>query len=366
MKLILVAAVVVMVAVLAVNLIALEGSGVVTSMENGFKGLINAVMPVTSETQEIGGTEEVNTSEEQTIEAGTQETLSPELMIVQEKNEKRLVDGCLAGKDCVPSIDAPKFVTAGKAGFMKNDDAVIGLFYEGEARAYPLKIMDYHEVVNDEFGGKKVVVTYCPLSGAAAVYKADGMSEVFGVSGKLLNSNLVIYNRATGSLWSQMTGVALAGSQTGNKLDEVPVQVLSLKEWTALHPKSKVLSAVTGFKRDYDEYPYGDYRENPVVYYPLEHEDGRLPAKTEVFGVIVGDKTKAYPVTELMKALPEGGEFEDKIGENKITIAYEGVEFKATDVVTKEAVAIRQAYWFAWTAFYPQTEVFTAIHPKAI
>jgi hypothetical protein len=264
-------------------------------------------------------------------------------------------------------------VAPAKAKFMKEDDQVLGLFYEDEARAYPVKILDYHEIVNDRIGGKPVMVTYCPLSGSAAAFEGleGGGAVQFGVSGKLLNNNLVMYDRLNGSFWSQLTGEALTGLQTGNVLQSLPVQVMAYKDWVTKYPKTKILSTDTGYDSDYQQYPYGDYLESPAINYPLEHSASLLPLKALVFGVSVGGKFKAYPLTELIKALPGGGELEDKIGDMKVTIGYKDGFFSvAADVKSagtqesaqssgKEPLFFRPVFWFAWAAFYPQTEVFT-------
>jgi len=301
-------------------LVAFTALGLIGFQRLGWGEYLNKTLPVSQQT-------EVTT---ETAEA--QETLSPELKRIQEKNQSRLVSGCFAGKDCVPAIDAPKFVSSAAAKFVKDEDKVIGIVSGDEARAYPVKILNWHQIVNDKIGDKDVVVTYCPLCGSAAVFEA-GVTGDFGVSGMLLNNNLVMYDKKTLSYWSQMTGEALTGPQTGENLKKLPSSLQPWNEWRTAHPKTKVLSTDTGFDRDYNLYPYEDYEVSPVIYFPVERTDNRLPTKTLVFGVIDKDgKATAYPEDELTKAMPAG--FAEMMPQS--------------------------SYWFCWAAFYPNSEIYKA------
>jgi len=275
----------------------------------------------------LSKTAPVSQQTEVTVEtSATEETLSPELKRLQEKNQSRLVSGCFAGKDCVPSIDEPKFVAASAAKFLKDEDKVVGIVLGDEVRAYPVKILNWHEIVNDKIGDKDVVVTYCPLCGSAAAFEA-GVEGDFGVSGMLLNNNLVMYGKKTGSYFSQMEGVGLTGPQTGENLNKLLVTLTTFKEWKTDHPKTKVLSNVTGFDRDYNLYPYEDYEVSPVIYFPVERTDNRLPTKTLVFGVIDKDgKATAY-TEDVPGMMPQS------------------------------------AYWFCWAAFHPNSEIYKAPVP---
>src|SRR5215471_9732793 len=147
-------------------------------------------------------------------------------------------------KDGIPAILNPKFVRPQEAHFLADDDQVIGVARGGEAKAYPLRIMNWHEVVDDSVGGEPLAVTYCPLTASAVVFdrQIHGREVVFGVSGLLYQSNLLMYDRATESLWSQLGGQSVAGSMASTGLASVPSELTTWRHWRALHPDTLVLS----------------------------------------------------------------------------------------------------------------------------
>lgn len=149
-------------------------------------------------------------------------------------------------------------------------------------------------------GGVPVAITYCPLcySTAAFVREVNGTTVQFGTSGKLYNNNLVMYDRLTKSLWSQIWGVAIAGNLTGHKLQKVPIDVVTWGEWKKLYPQTMVLSRQTGFNRDYSVDPYYGYFTSSQIWFPLSHLDKRLPPKTVVLGLAFGSASKAYVLWE--------------------------------------------------------------------
>jgi len=163
--------------------------------------------------------------------------------------------------DGIPSIDNPKFVSVAEADkFLQNSDQVVGLNINGDIRAYPLQILVWHEIVNDNIGGSLVAVTYCPLCFTNQVFNRtiNGQTVEFGTSGKLYNSNLVMYDRTSKSLWSQALGEGIVGKYAGVKLERIPFDIAYWKEWKQLHPDTKVLSRDTGSTRPYGADPYGD------------------------------------------------------------------------------------------------------------
>lgn len=287
--------------------------------------------------------------------------LNDEQRILEDENTRRLVQGCLDGKDCIPSIDDPKFVPASAASvFLSDDDLVVGVNIGDESKAYPIKILNWHEVVNDEIGDKNVAITFCPLCFTGIVYErmiGDEPVE-FGVSGYLLNSNLVMYDKKTDALWSQLTGEALTGAQIGKELNKITAWTVQFGVWKQDHPDTLVLSTDTGFERDYDLYPYGEYRESKEIYFALENSDNRLFEKELIIGVTVADKSKAYPVSVLKEQFPEGGEFEDSVGGHPVFIKWDKEMLTAVDTVRNVDLTPVTAYWFAWAAFYPETEIY--------
>lgn len=166
-------------------------------------------------------------------------------------------------KDGIPAIDRPRFVAASRAGFLEPDDAVLGIMHRGDARAYPVRILNWHEVVNDRIAGQPVAVTYCPLCGSGVAFVAEHGGTVlnFGVSGLLYNSDVLLYDRATQSLWSQLMGRAISGSMKGAVLTALPLAHTTWAHWRTMHPSSRVLTPDTGYVRNYDRDPYAGYAE---------------------------------------------------------------------------------------------------------
>ncbi len=131
--------------------------------------------------------------------------------------------------DGIPSIDNPKFIPANQSDFLSDSEAVVGVTFGGITRAYPLQILVWHEIVNDNFNGLPIAITYCPLcySSAAFVRQINGNTAEFGTSGKLYNNNLVMYDRLTRSLWSEIWGQAISGNLTGHTLERVPSDLMT-------------------------------------------------------------------------------------------------------------------------------------------
>jgi hypothetical protein len=179
-------------------------------------------------------------------------------------------------KDGIPSLDNPQFVSAEETKFL-DDEIVIGLEIFGDARAYPYGILNWHEVVNDEVGGVPVAVTLCPLCDTIPVFirEVNGEVTTFGVSGKLFQSCLVMYDRLTDSLWSQPWGIAIAGDQTNQSLERVVAHKTTLGQWKEIHPDTLVLSDQTGFRRDYFRYPYGSYYTDDRLIFPARNQESR-------------------------------------------------------------------------------------------
>lgn len=207
--------------------------------------------------------------------------------------------------DSIPPIDDPRFLTASDVSFLVPREPVLAIEIEGDARAYPLQILTWHEIVNDTVGGEPVSVTYCPLCNTGIAFRrptVNGQVLDFGTSGKLYRSNLVMWDRQTESYWLQGTGQAVFGDLTGMQLEFVPAQILSWGDWRAAHPDGKVLSRNTGHDRPYGANPYELYDRidsAPSFGFPREEADPRLPAKARVLGVFGGGETVTFPYEEL-------------------------------------------------------------------
>ncbi len=164
-------------------------------------------------------------------------------------------------KDGIPSIDEPQFQPVADETEVKPNEPVIGLEINGDARAYPLRILIWHEIVNDTVGGEPVAVTYCPLCNSAVVFErvVKGETTTFGTTGKLRNSDLVMYDRLTESWWQQFTGEAIVGEMTGTQLDIVPARLESLAQFRERHPDGRILVPNNPDFRNYGRNPYAGY-----------------------------------------------------------------------------------------------------------
>ena len=192
-----------------------------------------------------------------------------------------------AGKDAIPSIDNPNFTSANTADYYLSDDGFgLDVNLGGEHRFYPYQILVWHEIVNAVQGGTAIAVTYDPLCGSGAVYEREvaGTTYDFGTSGKLWNNNVLMYDRQTNSLWSQILGTAVDGQLKDARLARLTSSTMLWSDWKAAYPGGLVLSRSTGAIRDYTSNPYGDYANNLDVYFPLSTMDNSRPIKEVVTG----------------------------------------------------------------------------------
>lgn len=273
------------------------------------------------------------------------------------------VNEILAGgppRDGIPSIDRPAFVPATKASFLADDDRIIGLKINGTVRAYPIKILNWHEIVNDRVGSQHFVVTYCPLCGSGMVFasNAGNGALVFGVSGLLYNSDMLLYDRNTESLWSQIRSQAISGRLQGTELPQLPAQHTTWGDWRADHPDSEVLSDNTGFGRDYDKSPYAGYERSRDLYFRVANRAPKAyHPKALVLGLEVDGVYKAYPFKELTDL--KQPRIVDTLDGKTLTIHWNEAanSAHATDAEGNAYPGLT-AYWFAWYAFHPDTLVF--------
>jgi hypothetical protein len=242
-----------------------------------------------------------------TIAADNNNSNSPRAVVTTEE-EKSIVplDQIVSGgppPDGIPSIDNPKFISVQEASkFLKDSELILGLNINGDIRAYPLQILVWHEIVNDNVGAVPVAISYCPLCFTNQVFNRTIDERVvveFGTSGKLYNSNLVMYDRTSKSLWSQALAEGIVGKYAGTKLQRVPFDIAYWKEWKQLYPDSKILSRDTGSNRPYGVDPYGDYYTNSDVLFPVSNKDGRLNLKEIVVGLENKGQFKAYKQQEI-------------------------------------------------------------------
>ncbi len=206
-------------------------------------------------------------------------------------------------KDGIPALTNPKLIAAKDAAYLTPDELVFGVEINGDTRAYPLRIMDWHEMFNDVVGGVPVSLAYCTLCGSGILFetKVDGRPEpfVFGSSGFLYRSNKLMYDTATHSLWNQFTGRPVVGELTGSGLELAtrPVVITRWTQWQAAHPATKVLDIETGHNRDYRPgRPYGKYFGSPDLMFPAHVDQSRLKQKDFVFALRGAGAEFAWPL----------------------------------------------------------------------
>ncbi len=203
------------------------------------------------------------------------------------------------GKDGIPALVNPGFTTAAAVDYLIDDDLVIGIRVGAEVRAYPHPILDWHEIVNDDIDSVSLAILYCPLTGSGMAWSRalpNNAITTFGVSGLLYNANLIPYDRATNSNWSQMRLQCVQGALSGKFAATYPLVETTWKTWKEMFPETPVIASKTGYSRPYGTYPYGDYKTDPLLIFPVSNVDTRLPRKERIHGIIVGDKTKVFRI----------------------------------------------------------------------
>jgi hypothetical protein len=260
-------------------------------------------------------------------------------------------------RDGIPALDHPPMVRPEEAAFA-DDEIVVGVTIGSDARAYPVSILNHHELVNDTVDGKPVLVSYCPLCGTALVFDRQVGDRVltFGVSGLLYQSDLLMYDHATDSLWSQVKASAVTGPLLGKRLDVLRSRMARLGDWQREHPETTVLSRTTGHRRNYAENPYASYAESERLMFPVRL-DRRYHPKMPTVGLrVLGGEARGYPAAELAKA---GGAVEEVFAGHSVRIAYDA-DRQVFDVGAPEEIEVIEGFWFAWAAFHPDTSVFQA------
>ncbi len=263
-------------------------------------------------------------------------------------------------KDGIPAILQPRFVRAGRAGFMKRDDLVLGIAGEETQRAYPLRIVVWHEVVNDTVDGVPVAVTYCPLCGTCMVFdrRVNGEELTFGVSGLLYNSDVLMYDHQSESLWSQLKMASVAGDRAGESLTWLPAEQMTWAAWKAKYPGTEVLSTNTGYGRDYGGTAYAGYATSDNIMFPVSFTRIELKKKAWVAGVLIDGVAKAYPIAELEKMRPRQ-HLEDEVNGFPLVVTYDArAKYATFSGADGSRIPHVTAYWFAWQAFYPGTEIY--------
>ncbi len=275
---------------------------------------------------------------------------------------KKEIRGGGPQKDGIPALTNPPTITPAKADYLAANDRVAGVTLEGVSRAYPLRILTWHEIVNDTVGGIPIAMTYCPLCDSVVVFDrrtSEGVKE-FGVSGLLYNSNVLMYDRGGNpeALWSQIRGESISGLKPGSSLDTLPVEVTTWASWSARRPETDVLSIDTGHKRQYDVDPYAEYFERPELMFPVAHTDQRLPAKERVLGVWLADGTaRAYPASAFVDKT-KAVVIHDELGGKPLEVRYDPASKGLAVASASDEVRWMYSLWFAWSAFHPETTLY--------
>ncbi|MFK8017933.1 MAG: DUF3179 domain-containing protein [Gammaproteobacteria bacterium] len=265
-------------------------------------------------------------------------------------------------KDAIPAIDKPAYLAPDEEA-RRSRERVLALDFGGVRRAYPIRILNWHEIVNDSAGGHHYMVTYCPLCGSGMAFESE--PEGFGVSGLLYNSDVLLYDRRTLSLWSQIGMRAISGERKGEVLIPIRLTHTTLAGWLEDQPDSEILSTETGFKRNYEQSPYAGYEKTPNLFFKVKHKaPDFLHPKSLVLGVQIGDVKKAYPYA----TLDAGGarQFTEQINGKRVVIHWDSdAKSAAIEPALSDPSAVgTQMFWFAWYAFHPQTLVYEAPLPS--
>ncbi|WP_206043443.1 DUF3179 domain-containing protein [Haloarcula rubripromontorii] len=293
--------------------------------------------------------------------------------------EENIVSGGVP-KDGIPAIDDPTFADTPPDG-LAPDDPVFGLVRDGEAKAYPQYILVHHEIVNDTIAGDSVAVTYCPLTGTAQGFERGPVE--FGVSGRLVNSNLTMYDRGTDSWWPQMLATAITGPLAGESLREFRVTWTTWDRWSSTYPETRTLTEDTGFQRRYGVDPYGQYNEKRgyysstrTLFEPL-HDDSRTHPKAVVIGTRTETGALAFDKETLLRQRVLTGRIDDTlyvaVADTDLGTGYvyanpeslsvtasddgytvDGTTYDADSLPLDRTLSF-DAMWFAWAGFYPES-----------
>lgn len=317
--------------------------------------------------------------------------------------EDEVLDGG-PGKDGIPALDDPVFIPVGEVDYLSDDDLVLGYMNGSDVRAYPHPILNWHEIVNDKVGDFAFTVHYCPLTGTGIGWNRTihGTETTFGVSGLLYNSNLILFDRATDTYWSQIRLDAVHGQWAGTEAEVFQLVETRWDTWKAMYPETMVVSTETGYNRDYERFPYGDYRTNHSYFlFPFEPVDTRLDSKERVHGVVIGGEAKAYRlssfhqiriiedefkgvelviagsqekdiIVSFYRELADGTSLEFSHVENELPVIMEDTEGNRWNIFGEATYGPREGqrlrattsfmgYWFAWGAFYPDLDIY--VHP---
>ena len=298
-------------------------------------------------------------------------TLTGSIQAQDQNKIELLADNIVSGgpaPDGIPPLENPQYISLEEANtYLDSEDVVFVLEAEGEVFVYPQRIMVWHEIVNEEIAGEKMSITYCPLTGSAIGYygKISSKETTLGTSGKLVNSNLIMYDRAGESYWPQIFGTAITEPAKGERLKRFPVIWSKWKLVQAKYDQAQVLSTETGYSRDYNRDPYGSYRENGEdadnyysnsdLIFPVLAEDDTLDLKE----VVIAGEYKNINFAILKNMLRREKEVEFDLEAEQFIARYDS-SLDTVKVFAKEEdelleVVVYDVMWFAWYAYFPES-----------
>jgi len=276
------------------------------------------------------------------------------------------------GKDGIPALDRPRFVRVAEVGFLRPREPVIVLTLAGRARAYPLQILTWHEIVNDVVAGVPVAVTFCPLCNTAIAFdrRVEGRTLTFGTTGNLRNSDLVMYDRQTESWWQQFGGQGVVGRYAGVRLRALPARIVAWRTFRAEHPDGVVLSRDTGYSRPYGANPYAGYDDvSSPPFFPAAHgDDSRLLPKERVVFLDRGNSAVAIPFS----TLAQKRRVEVTLAGHRFEVRWQGGVSSALDTdeiasgrdvgaaqvfESGRPLSFSEPFWFAVAAFRPDVRI---------
>ncbi len=269
-------------------------------------------------------------------------------------------DRCGA-RGCIPALDDPTLVPADEGDYYPDDAIVFGVTEGDEAVAFPKNVMEIHEMVNITIGGRRFGIPYCTLCGSAQAFFADEVPAgvevpILRTSGLLSRSNKVMYDLVTSSVFDTFTGEAVSGPlrEAGVALEQNSVSVSTWGEWKEAHPNTTIVAEDGGIGRTYEADPLGG-RDDDGPIFPVGDVDPRLGVQAAVVGVVLDDGTTiAFPTQQVRSAMLDG----DEVEFDGVRLRRDGGGFIA--VVDDEEVAAHEAFWFAWSQFHPDTQLWTA------
>ncbi len=306
-----------------------------------------------------------------------------------------------AGTDGIVALANPTMESAAGITYLNSGSLVMGVKIGDQVRAYPHAILDWHEIVNDDFDSASLAMTYCPLTGSGVAWNriVGDDTTTFGVTSMLYNSNLMPYDRATRSYWSQMKLLCVYGEHIGTAAETFPVVETTWRTWLKMYPESEVVTTQTGYSRPYGQYPYLDYRTSDFLIWPISNDDTRLFRKERVAGVIIGERAKVYrfiTFADTVHAINDSFEGVPLVvvgsaGDNLLVIfnrTLSGRELIFTPLQGQLPAVMKDdegttwdvfgrgiegpqagqqltlprtyiAYWFAWGAFFPEAEIYS-------